>query len=211
VKIHSTGKGFARNFLYHFSDADFLPELKRVRGIDNATVLGNPKYALRFTLDLDRMRLENLSANNVFNGMSDSSMIGAQRVFLETGRTSQTAEYVRIWGMSRHEMPEQYENIILKANPDGEIVRIKDIGEVELVPVYPSYYNIDSDIVGHPSAAIVLKQFPGTNPAVVIEEVKTKLEEIKESSFPPGMTFDVSYEFPASWRLSRNRSQLESR
>ena len=50
----------------------------------------------------------------------------------------------------------------------------------------PRIYNIYSDIDGHPSAAIVLKQLPGTNAAVVIEEVKEKLKEIKEASFPPG-------------------------
>src|SRR5262249_25721018 len=51
-----------------------------------------------------------------------------------------------------------------------------------------------SDIDGHPSAAIVLKQIPGTNAAAVIEEVKKKLEEIQETSFPPGMKFEISYD-----------------
>ncbi len=58
----------------------------------------------------------------------------------------------------------------------------------------PSYYNIYSNINGNPSAAIVLKQIPGTNASTVIEEVKKKLEEIKEASFPPGMTFEISYD-----------------
>ena len=58
----------------------------------------------------------------------------------------------------------------------------------------PSYYNIYSNIDGHPSAAIVLKQIPGTNAATVIENVKEKLKEIEESSFPPGMKFEVSYD-----------------
>jgi HAE1 family hydrophobic/amphiphilic exporter-1 len=93
--------------------------------------------------------------------------------------------------VGRYNTPEQYDNIVLRANPNGEILRLKDVAKVELGP---SYYNIYSNIDGHPSAAIVLKQLPGTNAAVVIEEVKKKLEEIKKDSFPPGMTFEVSYD-----------------
>ena len=118
-------------------------------------------------------------------------MIGSPgRLGQATGKTSQTVEYVLTW-VGRYNKPEQYENIILKANPDGEILRLKDVAKVELGP---SYYNLYSDIDGHPSAAIVLKQIPGTNAAVVIEEVKEKLKEIKEESFPPGMDFEVSYD-----------------
>ena len=58
----------------------------------------------------------------------------------------------------------------------------------------PSYYDIYSDIDGRPSAAIGLKQLPGTNAADVIEQVKALLAEIRESSFPPGMTYEVSYD-----------------
>ena len=118
-------------------------------------------------------------------------MLGSPgRLGQATGRTSQTVEYVLTW-VGRYNKPEQYENIILKANPDGQILRLKDVAQVELGP---SYYNIYSNMDGHPSAAIVLKQIPGTNAAIVIENVKKKLEEIKETSFPPGMEFEVSYD-----------------
>ena len=84
-------------------------------------------------------------------------MIGSPgRLGQATGRTSQTVEYVLTW-VGRYNKPEQYENIILKANPDGEILRLKDVAKVELGS---SYYNLYSDIDGHPSAAIVLKQTP---------------------------------------------------
>ena len=64
-----------------------------------------------------------------------------------------------------------------------------------------AYYNLYSDIDGHPSAAIVLKQTPGSNAANVIEEVKEKLKEIKGESFPPGMDFQVSYDVSALPRV----------
>jgi HAE1 family hydrophobic/amphiphilic exporter-1 len=79
----------------------------------------------------------------------------------------------------------------LRSNPKGEILRIKDVAKVELDS---SFYDLYSDIDGNPSAAIVLKQTPGSNATEVIEQVKEKLEEIKEASFPPGMDFEVSYD-----------------
>ncbi len=191
VNIYSTDKGHDQNFLYNYSFVNLLPEIKRVRGIGSATILGSRQYAMRVWLNLDRMRAYNLSSDDVMKALGEQSMIGSPgRLGQATGKTSQTVEYVLTW-VGRYNKPEQYENIILRANPKGEILRLKDVATVELGP---SYYNIYSDIDGRPSAAIVLKQLPGTNAAVVIEEVKKKLEEIKESSFPPGMNFEVSYD-----------------
>src|SRR5579871_3817129 len=145
---------------------------------------------MRIWLNLDRMRAYNVSSDDVMEAISKQSMLGSPgRLGQATGKTSQTVEYVLTW-VGRYNQMEQYENIILKANPDGEILRLKDVAQDELGP---SYYNIYSNIDGNPSAAIVLKQIPGTNAATVIEQVKDKLEELKES-FPPGMTYEISYD-----------------
>ncbi|MFO1040148.1 MAG: efflux RND transporter permease subunit [Planctomycetaceae bacterium] len=191
VNIYSTDKGHDQNFLYNYAFVNLLPEIKRVRGIGSATILGSRQYAMRVWLDLDRMRAYNLSSEDVMKALAEQSMIGSPgRLGQATGKKSQSVEYVLTW-VGRYNKPKQYEEIILKANEDGEIIHLKDVAEIELGP---SYYNIYSDIDGNPSAAIVLKQLPGTNAAVVIEEVKKQLEEIQESSFPPGMKFEVSYD-----------------
>ncbi len=128
------------------------------------------------------------------NAVAKQSMIGSPgRLGQATGKTSQSVEYVLTW-VGRYNKPEQYENIILKANPDGEILRIKDVARVELGS---SFYDLYSDIDGNPSAAIVLKQLPGTNAAVIIEQVKKKLKDFKRTTFPPGMDFQVSYDVSA--------------
>ena len=191
VNIYSTDEGHDQNFLYNYAFVNILPEIKRIRGIGSATILGSRQYAMRVWLNLDRMRAYDLSSDDVMKAIGEQSMIGSPgRLGQATGQTSQTIEYVLTW-VGRYNKPEQYEEIILRANEKGEILRLKDVAKVELGP---SYYNIYSDIDGHPSAAIVLKQLPGTNAAVVIEEVKKQLEEIKEASFPPGMDFEVSYD-----------------
>ncbi|HEX4145748.1 MAG TPA: efflux RND transporter permease subunit [Pirellulales bacterium] len=191
VNIYSTDPGHNQDFLYNYAFVNVVPEIKRVRGIGSANILGSRAFAMRVWLNLERMRAYNVSSDDVMDMIRKQSMIGSPgRLGQATGRTSQTVEYVLTW-VGRYNKPEQYENIVLKANPDGQILRLKDVAEIE---TGPSYYNIYSNMDGHPSAAIVLKQIPGTNAATVIENVKERLKEIQESSFPPGMKFEVSYD-----------------
>jgi HAE1 family hydrophobic/amphiphilic exporter-1 len=194
VNVFSTDENVNQNFLYNYVTVNVLPEIKRIRGVGTATILGNRAYAMRIFLNLERMRAYNISAADVMEAIAKQSVIGSPgRLGQATGKTSQTVEYVLTW-VGRFNKPKQYEDIILKANPDGEVLHLKDIARVELGS---SFYDLYSDIDGHPSAAIVLKQVPGSNAAVVIEEVKKKLEEIKEESFPPGMQVQVTYDVSA--------------
>jgi len=191
VNVSSTDKNIDQNFLYNYVTVNILPEIKRTQGVGTANILGNRAYAMRVELNLERMRAYRISSEDVMKAIAEQSMIGSPgRLGQATGRTSQTVEYVLTW-VGRFNRPEQYERIILRAEPNGEILRLKDIAHVELGS---SFYDLYSDIDGKPSAAIVLKQTPGSNAAVVIEKVKEKLEEIKEASFPPGMDFQVSYD-----------------
>ena len=131
VNIYSTDPNHDQNFLYNYTFVNLLPEIKRVRGIGSATILGSRQYAMRVWLNLDRMRAYNVSADDVMKAVGEQSMIGSPgRLGQATGRTSQTVEYVLTW-VGRFNKPEQYEQIVLKANPDGEILRLKDIAQVE--------------------------------------------------------------------------------
>lgn len=191
VNVFSTDKNVDQNFLYNYASVNLLPEIKRIQGVGRANILGNRAYAMRVELNLDRMRAYELSSEDVMKAIADQSMIGSPgRLGQATGKTSQTVEYVLTW-VGRYNTPEQYENIILKSNPQGEILRLKDVATVSLGS---SFYDLYSDIDGNPSAAIVLKQTPGSNATVVIEKIKEKIEQIKQESFPPGMDYEVSYD-----------------
>ena len=208
VNVYSTDKNLNQNFLYNYVSVNVLPEIKRTPGIGSANILGNRAYAMRINLDLDRMRAYKISADEVMKAIAEQSMIGSPgRLGQATGQTSQSVEYVLTW-VGRYSKPAQYENIILRANSEGEILRLKDIVALSPIPnaegklerkveLGSSFYDLYSDIDGNPSAAIVLKQSPGSNAATVIEEVKEKLREIKKDSFPPGMDFEVSYDVSA--------------
>ena len=191
LNVFSKDPNVDQNFLYNYATVNVLNEIKRIPGIGSAIILGNRAYAMRVELDLDRMRAYSVAAEDVMEALADQSMIGSPgRLGQATGETSQTIEYVLTW-IGRYETPKQYENIILKANSKGEILRIRDVAKVSLGS---SFYDLYSDIDGLPSAAIVLKQTPGSNAADVIEKVKQKVEEIKENAFPPGMDYAVTYD-----------------
>ncbi|MEZ6095593.1 MAG: efflux RND transporter permease subunit [Pirellulaceae bacterium] len=191
VNIYSKDPNADQNFLYNFATVNVLNEIKRIPGIGSANILGNRAYAMRVEMDLDRMRSYKVAAEDVMKALADQSMIGSPgRLGQATGQTSQTKEYVLTW-VGRYTTPEQYENIILRANPEGEILRIKDVAKVSLGS---SFYDLYSDIDGLPSAAIVLKQTPGSNATEVIQKVKEKVAEISSKSFPPGMDYAVTYD-----------------
>lgn len=191
VNVYSTDPNIDQNFLYNYVTVNILPEIKRIRGVGRAKILGNRAYAMRVELDLDRMRAYKISSADIMEAIKEQSMIGSPgRLGQATGTTSQTIEYVLTW-VGRYNKPEQYENIILRANPKGEILRIRDVAKVMLGS---SFYDLYSDIDGYPSASIVLKQIPGSNAAEVIAKVKEKLKEIKTDSFPPKMDYAISYD-----------------
>ena len=191
VNIFSTDKGVDQKFLYNFAAVNILPVIKRIQGMGRARILGSRTYAMRVWLKLDRMRAYKISSEDVMKALAEQSVIGAPgRLGQATGMVSQSREYVLTY-QGRYNKPEQYANIILKANPDGQILRLKDVADVELGS---EFFDIYSDIDGHPSASIVLKQTPGSNASAVIEEVKKELEQIKADSFPPGMDYQFAYD-----------------
>ncbi|MCB0330727.1 MAG: efflux RND transporter permease subunit, partial [Bdellovibrionales bacterium] len=191
VNLYSTASDADMKHLFNFANVNILPELKRITGIGQAQILGSRQYAMRVWLKPDRMLAYNISTEEILEAMGEQSVIGSLgRLGRASGKRSQTLEYVLVY-QGRYNTPEQYGNIILRANPEGEILHLKDIADVELGS---EYYDIYSNLDEHPSAAIVLNQSYGSNASTVIKEVKTKLEELKASSFPPGMDFEISYD-----------------
>ncbi len=191
VNVYSTDEGVDQKFLYNFANVNILQDIRRVKGVGDARILGSRMFAMRVWLNPDRLRAYKVSAEDVMKALAEQSVIGSPgRLGQATGMTSQSVEYVLTY-QGRYNEPGQYEGIILRANPDGEILHLKDVAKVELGS---EFFDIYSDIDDHPSAAIVLKQNPGSNAAAVIEEVKQELNRIKAESFPPGMDFEITYD-----------------
>ncbi len=191
VNLFSKSDDADMKFLFNYAWVNLLPELQRVRGVANAKILGTRQYAMRVWLNPDRMRAYSVSTEQVMKALEEQSVIGSPgRLGRASGKVSQSLEYVLTYE-GRYNTPEQYENIILRATEEGEILRLRDVARVELGS---EFYDIYSNLDGSPSAAIVLKQGYGSNAREVIDRVKEKLEDIKQSSFPPGMDYEISYD-----------------
>ena len=186
VNLYSTNSEADMKFLFNYAWVSLLPEIKRIEGVGNANILGTRQYAMRVWLKPDRMRAYDVSTEQVMAALAEQSVIGSPgRLGQATGQTSQSLEYVLTYE-GRYNTTQQYENIILRATDEGEILRLGDVARLELGS---EFYDIYSNLDGNPSAAIVLKQSYGSNAQEVIERVKAKLEEIKADSFPPGMDY----------------------
>src|SRR6478735_4767749 len=191
VNIYSTDPSADQKDLFNFANVYVMPRLKRIHGMGIPRNLGNRIFAMRVWLNPESMRRYRVSSEDIMKALAEQSIIGSPgRLGQATGKTSQSLEYVLTY-VGRYNKAEQYANIILRANPDGEILRLRDIGEVELGP---QFFDIYSDINGHPAASVVLKQAPGSNAAEVIEEIKSELKQIKKESFPPGMDYEFAYD-----------------
>lgn len=191
VNLYSDDPNTDQKFLFNFADINVLSELKRVDGVGYADILGNREYSMRIWLKPDRMLAYKISADEVMEALSSQSLEASPgKTGESSGKRSQSFEYVLKYS-GRFSDKQQYENVILRSNPNGEILRLKDVADIEFGS---SMYDIYSNLNGKPSAAIVLKQSYGSNASQVIKNVKEKLKEIKASSFPKGMNYEISYD-----------------
>ncbi len=190
VNLYSTDKNTDEKYLYNYAYTTIIPELQRINGMGRAQILGSRTYAMRVWLLPDRMRAYNVSTEEVMKALEEQSIIGRPgRLGQASGKKAQSLEYTLTY-KGRFNKPEEYENIIIKANAEGELLKLKDIAKVELGS---EFFDIYSNKDGYPSASIVLKQNFGTNASAVIEKTKEKLKEL-EKDFPPGMKYEINYD-----------------
>lgn len=190
VNLYAKGKDMDEKFLYNYANVKMLPEINRIKGVARSQILGSRTYAMRIWLNPDRMRAYKVSVDEVMSALGEQSIVGRPgRIGQSSGINAQSLEYVLTY-KGRFSEPAEYENIIIRANADGEAIRLKDIGRAELGS---EFFDIYSNLDGHPSASIMLKQNYGSNASDVIASVKAKLEEMKQT-FPPGMDYKVSYD-----------------
>ncbi len=190
LNLYSKDNSVDEKFLFNYANTFILPELQRIKGMGFAQAIGSRSFAIRVWLNPERMRAYNISAKDVLKSIDEQSVLARPgRVGLSSGKTAQSQEYVFTY-KGWYNKPEQYEDIIVRANGEGEILKLKDVAKVE---VGSEFVDIYSNKDGHPSASLVLKQNPGSNARIVIDDVKEKLQELKKD-FPPGIDYEINYD-----------------
>ncbi|BAP30450.1 hydrophobe/amphiphile efflux-1 (HAE1) family transporter [Chryseobacterium sp. StRB126] len=191
LNITSTDPSQDEQFIYNFTDINVLQELKRIDGVGRAEIMGQKEYSMRIWLDPQKMAAYNISADEVITSLQKQNISAAPGKVGETsGKTSSQLQYV-IKYKGKFFEPKQYEEVPIRSDVDGTILKLKDIAKVEFGAMN---YGMVSKTDGRPSASIMMKQRPGSNASEVIESVKAKMEELKGTSFPPGMEYNMAYD-----------------
>lgn len=191
LNLYSTDTTVTEKFLYNFADINILPELKRIKGVGYAEMFGAKKYAMRIWLKPDKMLNYNISTDEVLEALEEQNIEAAPgKVGESTDKTPQSLQYV-IKYRGKYNTAEEYENIPIKSDSDGKIVRIADVADVEFGT---TYFDVEAKFNGRPAASMMLKQLPGSNATEVIANVKQRLATIKDETFLKGMNYEISYD-----------------
>ena len=191
LNIMSTDSSHTEKFVYNFADINILRELKRIDGVGFVEIMGSRDYAMRVWLNPNRLAAYNMSPQEVTAAIRSQNIEAAPgKTGISSDKIPQQLQYVLQYS-GKFSTPEEYGEIVLKALPDGSVLRLKDVATIEFDS---EDYNMISMTDGKPSASIMIKQRPGSNAREVIQNIKAKMEEIKESSFAPGMDYNISYD-----------------
>lgn len=173
-------------FLENYTKINIVPELKRIKGVGDAMVYGNKDYSMRIWLDPDKLNAYNLTPNDV------SAAIQAQNLEAAPGRFGEQSTEVKEYVMrykGKFTEPEQYENIIVKAQNDGSVLRLKDLARVE----FAAYsYTVQSNYNTKPSVTMAIFQMSGSNANEVQIALQNRMEELSKS-FPGKMEYKIPY------------------
>jgi HAE1 family hydrophobic/amphiphilic exporter-1 len=183
MSIYSDNPAYDQTFLQNYAAINVIPQLQRVNGVGAANVFGGVKtYSMRIWLKPDVMAIYGITPADITAALNDQNVDAAPGKFGENG--NQTFQYV-IRYSGRLQSTEQFGDIIIKANTNGQLLRLKDVARIELgSQTYTSFTTTN----GKQSVGISVNQTPGSNARDVINNSK-KVIELAAKSFPTGVHF----------------------
>jgi len=193
VNLESPNETYDSLFLSNYASINVVDPLARIPGVGSVGILGERDYSMRVWLDPNRMTSLSITPTDVYNAISEQNVqaaigqIGAPPI-----DSGQQVQY-NITAQGRLSQAEQFGNIIITTNDEGGVVRVRDIGRVELGS---KYYTSLSLLNGKPTATVALYQSPGANALAVADSVRAEMDQLK-ARFPNDMTYDVVYDSTA--------------
>jgi HAE1 family hydrophobic/amphiphilic exporter-1 len=177
-------------FLSNYVDLFIFDELKRIDGVGQVQIFGERQYAMRLWLDPNALASRDLTAEDVADALREQNVqVGVGAIGAEPNPGEQPYEFtLRVQG--RLEDADEFENLVLKVEEDGTLVKLKDVGRAELGA---ENYNSNVRIRSSPGVGIGIFQLPGSNALDVANAVKARMAEL-EKGFPPGMQATVAFD-----------------
>ena len=182
--LYSSDDKYDNEFLENYAKINLVPEVQRVPGVGDAMVLG-ADYSMRIWLKPDIMAQYHLMPTDVSAALAEQNIEAAPGAFGEEG--NQTFQYTLRY-KGRLQSQEEFENIVIRATEDGQVLRLKDIASVELGRLT---YGFTNKVNGHPAVTIIVFQTAGSNATAIINDILALLDK-SASTFPPGVKVNVS-------------------
>ena len=175
---------YTTQFIENYMNINIVPEIKRVKGVGDAMVLGSD-YSMRIWLKPDVMAQYGLIPSDVSNALAEQNIEAAPGQLGERG--NQTYQYtLRYKGRLQEE--KEFEDIVIKALPDGRILRLGEIARLELGRMS---YSFSNKVNGHQAVSTIVYQMAGTNATETIQNLEQVLDKAKES-LPTGMDISIA-------------------
>ncbi|MCU0587838.1 MAG: efflux RND transporter permease subunit [Syntrophobacteraceae bacterium] len=197
VSLFSPNDSYDATFLANYAFINLNDQLTRVPGVASVTVFGAGQYATRLWVRPDVLAKLNITIPEIVNAVKQQNAVNpAGQVGGEPAPPGQEYTYA-IRAQGRLETPEEFGRIVVRANPDGSLVRLSDVARIELGA---QSYSIVGRLNGKPSAVLALYQLPGTNAIQAVDGVKKLMEEVKTTSFPSDLDYTISLDTTQSVR-----------
>ena len=182
IAVYSPDSTFDRSFLANYTKINIEPRLSRIPGVGEVNVMG-ADYSMRIWLDPLKMARYGLTPADI------TQVLNEQNVEVATGtlgaESQNTFQYVLKY-RGRYEEEQEYENLVIRSLPDGDVLRIGDIARVELGS---QNYNIIGETNGSPGINISINQVAGSNANEIIKQIDQEVEEIRKT-LPPGIVIE---------------------
>lgn len=175
---------YDEQFLSNYADINIVPAIKRVNGVGGCESMGAKTYTMRLWLDPIKMKNYNLMPSDLSGILAEQNIEAAPGKF---GESSDNQYEYTIRYKGRLKTAEEFGNMIITSDKNGQTIRVKDVARVELGGLY---YSVISSVDGEPGVMLMVTQTAGSNATQIVKDVKKEIENQKKN-FPPGL--DVKY------------------
>ncbi len=184
ASLYSDNPKFDQTFLQNYARINISPELERINGVGQVNIFGSLNYSMRVWLDPAKMASYNLMPSDVIGAIQEQNVEAAPGQLGLNGQ--QQFQYTLTYKGKFSEVPD-YENIVIRANSDGRILKLKDVAKIELGG---NDYSVNTLVNGKPGVGMSVYQMAGSNARDVVDALKTKLEALSKR-FPPGVKYAI--------------------
>lgn len=198
ISVFSPSGLYDTVYISNYALVNIIDDLKRLPGVGDAVVFGAQDYSIRIWIRPDRLAQLGLTPSDIATAVREQNAQFAAGAIGKDPLTSPVELSYTVTTQGRMTNPEEFGEIILRANPDGTILRLKDVARLELGA---QTYSLRAKLNGKPSVALGIYLSPGANALETADIVSSKIEELSQS-FPEGLQYSIPYDTTTFVRIS---------